>query len=192
MADSLLDSQRTRGTNRKMNNLCVLIRVIFLVSFFLATLPAYAQTQIDQKAPGFITSTLDGKRIVLKEYWEKQGKRVIVLSFFATWCQPCKDDLKYLQKMQDQYATHGLQILAVLTKDSSGQDVVKRFLDKPGVSLSVLADEYEIIGKRYGLIGLPSNFLIDREGILRAKYLGYSEEVKRDFEKRLKELLAIP
>jgi peroxiredoxin len=71
------------------------------------------------------------------------------------------------------------------------EQAVKGFLNKLGVSLPVLTDEYEIIGKRYGLIALPSNFVIDREGILRAKYLGYSEEVKRDFERRLKELLAI-
>ena len=74
-----------------------------LIFLFLPTLLsfAYAQPQIGEKTPGFITSTLDGKRIALKDYWEQQGKRALVLSFFATWCQPCKEDLRYLQEVQD-------------------------------------------------------------------------------------------
>ena len=88
-----------------------------LIFLFLSTLlaSAYAQPEIGEKAPGFITSTLDGKRIALKDYWEQQGKKVLILSFFATWCQPCKEDLKYLQKIQDQHGDKGLQVVAVLT-----------------------------------------------------------------------------
>ncbi len=122
-----------------------------LIFLFLPTLlsSAYAQPQIGEKAPGFITSALDGKRIALKDYWEQQGKKVLVLSFFATWCQPCKEDLKYLQKIQDKNANKGLQVVAVLTQDSSNENVVKEFMEKLGVNLPVLMDEYGIIGKRY-------------------------------------------
>ena len=55
--------------------------------------------KIGEKIPGFITSTLEGKRIALKDYREQQGKKVLVLSFFATWSQPCKEHLRYLQKV---------------------------------------------------------------------------------------------
>lgn len=92
-------------------------KVIPILIFLLFTHPllpsAYAQPQIGEKTPGFITSTLDGKRIALKDYWEQQGKKILVLSFFATWCQPCKEDLKYLQKVQDQHGNKGLQVVAV-------------------------------------------------------------------------------
>jgi peroxiredoxin len=167
----------------------ILIALIIIPSLFFS---AQAQPQIGEKAPGFITSTLDAKRIALKDYWEQQGKKVLVLSFFATWCQPCKEDLSYLQKVQDQYGNIGLQILAVHTQDSSKEKVVKEFMEKLGVKLQVLLDEYGIIGKRYAVIGLPCNFVVDKHGILRAKYLGYSEDVKRHFESQLKELLSIP
>ncbi len=56
------------------NSLILLFTTIFFL--FLMT-SAHAQTQVGEKAPGFITSTTDGKRITLKEYWEKQGKRRI-------------------------------------------------------------------------------------------------------------------
>jgi peroxiredoxin len=153
---------------------------------------AYAQFQIGEKTPGFITSTLDGKRIALKDYWEQQGKKALVLSFFATWCQPCKEDLRYLQKVQDQHGNRGLQVVAVLTEDTSKEDRVRNFMEELGVTLSVLLDEYGIIGKRYAVTALPCNFVVDREGILKAKYFGYSEDVKEHFEGQLRSLLAGP
>lgn len=155
---------------------------------FLATF-SFAQTQVGEKVPGFITSTLDGKRIALKDYWEKKGHKVIVLSFFATWCQPCKEDLGYLQKVQDRYGASGLQVLCVLTQDAAKEDRVKKFMQDLGVRLPVLTDEFGIIGKRYMVTGLPCNFVVNKEGVLRAKYLGYSEDVKRHFEGQLKGLL---
>jgi peroxiredoxin len=165
----------------------ILISLLIFTAFLS---PAYAQPQIGEKTPGFITSTLDGKRIALKDYWEQQGKRVLILSFFATWCQPCKEDLRYLQKVQDQYGDKGLQVLAVLTQDSSKENVVKELMEKLGVKLPVLLDEYGIIGKRYAATALPCNFVVDKEGILRAKYLGYSEDVKRHFESQVKKLFS--
>jgi len=169
------------------------IPILVLLFFSPALLPSvYAQPQIGEKAPGFATSTLDGKRVALKDYWEQQGKKALVLSFFATWCHPCKEDLRYLQKVQDQYGNRGLQILAIHTQDSSKGDVVKEFMEKLGVNLPVLSDEYGIIGKRYLVTGLPCNFVVDQEGILRAKYLGYSEDVKRHFESELKKLFSSP
>ncbi len=165
--------------------------LLFLWLFFLPS--ASAQTQVGEKAPGFITSTLEGKRVVLKEYWEQQGKRAVVLSFFATWCQPCKEDLKYLQELQGRWEGQGLQVLVVHTQDPSVKaEGVKKFLGELQVNLPVLLDEYGIIGKRYGVIALPCNVLIDREGTLRAKYLGYGEAVKKDFEGKLRPLLVSP
>lgn len=153
---------------------------------------AYAQPQIGEKTPGFITSTLNGKRIALKDYWEQQGKKVLVLSFFATWCQPCKEDLRYLQMVQAENVDKGLQVLAVLTQDSSNENVVKEFMRKLGINLIVLKDEYGIIGKRYAVTALPCNFVINKDGILKAKYFGYSEDVKRHFEGQLKSPLLNP
>ena len=152
----------------------------------------YAQPQIGEKTPGFITSTLDGKRVALKDYWERQGKKVLVLSFFATWCQPCKEDLKYLQKFQDQHEASGLQVLAVLTQDSSKETAIKEFMTNLGVNLPVLTDENGIIGKRYSVTALPCNFVVDKDGILKAKYFGYGEDVKKRFETQLMDLLSKP
>ncbi|MGA2958318.1 MAG: TlpA disulfide reductase family protein [Thermodesulfobacteriota bacterium] len=169
------------------------IPILIFLLFSPTLLPsAYAQPQIGEKTPGFITSTLEGKRIALKDYWEQQGKKVVVLSFFATWCQPCKEDLKYLQKIQDKNVDKGLQVVAVLTQDTSKGNTVKEFMGKLGLTLPVLTDEYGIIGKRYSVTALPCNFVVDKDGILKAKYFGYGEDVKKRFENQLMGLLSKP
>jgi peroxiredoxin len=171
---------------QKQNVLTFFIFFLIFLSFSSFT---YAQAQLEEKAPGFTTSSLEGKRINLKDYWEKDGKKVLILSFFATWCGPCKEDLKYLQKVQDQHSSKGLQVVCILTQDSSKEETVRKFTQSLGVRLPVLLDEFNIIGKRYLVTGLPCTFVIDKEGILKAKYLGYSDLVKRKFEELLKELL---
>jgi len=88
--------------------------------------------------------------------------------------------------------TVGFRSLAIYTQDSSKGNVVKEFMEKLGVNLPVLSDEYGIIEKRYLVTGLPCNFVVDQEGILRAKYLGYSEDVKRHFEGELIKLFSSP
>jgi hypothetical protein len=65
-------------------------------------------------------------------------------------------------------------------------------MEKLVVSLPVLADEYGIIGKRYAVTALPCNFRVDKEGILKAKYFGYREDVQRHFEGQLRNLLLNP
>jgi magnesium-transporting ATPase (P-type) len=57
------------------------------------------------------TGTLTEGKIALKDYWEQQEKTVLVLSFFAIWCQPCKEDLRYLQTVQNQFDTTGRLII---------------------------------------------------------------------------------
>jgi peroxiredoxin len=168
---------------------------LLLMAFWLGHLPnVFAQAQVGEKAPVFSTTTLEGKRVAMKDYWEQKGHKAIVLSFFATWCQPCKEDLKYLYALQQELGSQGLQVLAVLTQDTSSDkpEAVKKLFSDLAVDLPVLLDEYGIIGKRYAVTALPCNALIDRDGILRAKYFGYSDAVKKDFEGKMKPLLSPP
>ena len=172
----------------------IVVAAFLFMAFGLFNLPdAFAQAKVGEKAPVFSTATLDGKRVALKDYWEQKGHKAIVLSFFATWCQPCKEDLKYLYALQQRLGSRGFQVLAVLTQDTSAKpEAVKKLFQDLAVDLPVLLDEYGIIGKRYGVTALPCNALIDKDGILRAKYLGYSDDVKKDFEGKFTPLLSPP
>jgi len=168
-----------------------LIAITCLAPYFFSSLLVFAQPNIGEKVPGFITSTLEGDRISLKDYWEKQRKKVLVLSFFSTYCEPCKEDLKYLQNIQNKYGSKGLQVLGVLTQDPAEEPYVQKFMGGLGINFVVLFDELNIIGDRYGVILLPHHFVVDGKGIFRGSSFGLSVENRKDFENLLEGLLLI-
>jgi peroxiredoxin len=174
-----------------MGHLKILIAILGFLSFSFVPV-TFAQVKIGQRVPNFVTSTLEGKRFVLKDYLEQPDNRVLILTFFATWCKPCEEDLKYLQRLQNQYGDQGLRVLCVFTGRLSKAKTAIKYMERLNVNLPVLLDKKRVVSKRYKVTGLPSNYVIDREGILRFKCLGCSENVKRKFEENLRNLLSMP
>jgi peroxiredoxin len=171
-----------------MGCLRILIAILGFLTFSFVPV-IFAQVKIGQKVPDFTTTTLDGDRFVLKEYLRQPGNKVLILTFFATWCEPCGEDLKYLQKLYDEYKDQGLRVFCVFTGRISKVKAAREYLKKLDVNFPVLLDKRRVISKRYKVTGLPCNYAIDREGILKFKCLGCSEEVKRKFGDNLKDLL---
>ena len=171
-----------------MGHVKILIAILVFITYSFVPV-AYAQVKIGQKVPDFVTTTLDGERFVLKDYLKQPGNKVLILTFFATWCEPCGEDLKFLQKLQAQDGDQGLRVLCVFTGRISKVKAAKKYMEKLEVNLPVLLDKKRVISKRYKVTGLPCNYAIDREGFLKFKCLGCSEEVKRKFEENLRDLL---
>ncbi len=169
----------------------ILIPIIIIISFsFLPT--AFAPTKLGgQKVPNFLTSTLDGKSFALMDWLQQPDNKVLILTFFATWCELCDEDLKFLQRLQNQYADQGLQVFCVFTGSLSNIKAAKKYLEGLKIELPVLLDHKRVITKSYKLAGFPCTYAIDREGFLRIRCLGCSEDVKTKFEKNLKDLLNV-
>jgi len=172
-----------------MRHFKILIPIIIIIFFsFLPT--AFAQTKLGgQKVPDFVTSTLDGKSFALMDWLQGPDNRVLILTFFATWCELCDEDLKFFQRLQDQYADQGLRVLCVFTGRLSQIKTAKTYMEGLEIKLPVLMDNKRVVTKRYRVAGFPCTYAIDREGFLRFRYLGCSEEVKTKFERNLKNLL---
>jgi peroxiredoxin len=175
-----------------MRHFKILIPIILIISFsFLPT--AFAQAKLGgPKVPAFVTSTLDGKSFALTDWLQRPDNKVLILTFFATWCELCPEDLKFFQRLQDQYADQGLRVFCIFTGRLSQIKAAKKYLEGLEINLPVLIDEKRVVTKRYKVAGYPCTFAIDREGFLRFRYLGCGEDVKRNFERNLKNLLAIP
>ena len=169
----------------------VLIGIIGILSFSFVPI-TFAQIKVGQKVPDFATSTLDGKRFALKEYLKQPENKVLILTFFATWCEPCGEDLRYLKRLNDQYANQGLGVFCVFTGRLSKVKAAKKYLEELSINFPVLLDKKGVISKRYKVTGLPCNYAIDREGFLKFRCLGCSEDVKRKFAENLKDLLSNP
>ena len=172
-----------------MKNFKILIPVLLIIS--ISTLPiAFAQTKSGgQKVPDFVTSTLDGKNFALMEWLQGQDNKVVVLTFFATWCELCDEDLKFFQRLHDQYANQGVRVFCVFTGRLSQIKAAKTYMEGLEIKLPVLMDNERFITKRFRVAGYPCTYAIDREGFLRFRYLGCSEDVKTNFERNLKNLL---
>ena len=171
-----------------MKTLMSLMAVLSLCLFLLVDC---APVKIEQKAPDFLTSTIDGERFALKDYMGQQGgNKALILAFFNTGCKPCEEDLQYLQRVYDQYRKDGLDVVCIFTEHSNNPDVAKKFIQKLDLKLPVLLDKHGTISKRYNVTGLPCQYVIDREGFVRFRYLGCNEEVKAKLEEHLRALLS--
>ncbi len=116
----------------------------------------------------------------------------MILTFFATWCEPCGDDLKFLQRLHDQYKDQGLGVFCVFTGRLSKVKAAKKYMEELSINLPILLDKKRVVSKRYKVTGLPCTYAVDKEGLLRYRCLGCSEDVKRKFEGNLKDFLSIP
>ena len=122
--------------------------------------------QIGQLVPGFVLPRLDGKVQALSSY---RGK-VVMLNLWATWCGPCIEEMPLLNELADEYAQHGLSIVAI-AGDENAQDV-HSFVQETPLHFDVLLDPQGAVGTEYGITGYPETFLIDRDGRLIAKFIG--------------------
>jgi cytochrome c biogenesis protein CcmG, thiol:disulfide interchange protein DsbE len=123
-----------------------------------------------------------------------QGK-VVLVNFWATWCEPCREEIPWLIEFQDKYANQGLTILGV-AMDDEGKKVVDPFVQKTQfdvdgkqetMSYPILIGNEDLAEKFGGLIGLPTSVLISRDGKVVKRYIGEVEknELQQDIETQL-------
>ena len=120
-------------------------------------------------APDFSLPTLNGDKLNLAAY---RGK-VVLLDFWATWCDPCREEIPHFVELQSRYGDQGLQIIGVSMDDSS--EPVRDFTRQFKMNYPVVMGNAET-GERYGgILGLPIAFLVDRDGRIYAKHVGATD-----------------
>lgn len=140
--------------------------------------------EIGKLAPSFELTDVNGKKVALSEYIGK----VILVNFWATWCAPCKAEMPSLNNLFLAFKNDGFIVLS-LSIDSSEKPVLS-FLKDKAMSFPVLMDkEQEVYFDLYGVLGLPTSFLIDRDGIIRDKIRGEREWDARDMKEKVEKLL---
>jgi peroxiredoxin len=135
-------------------------------------------------APDFTLPQLDGHDLRLSSY---RGK-VVLLDFWATWCDLCREEIPHFVELQQKYASSGLQIIGISMDDSP--DPVRPFSQQFHMNYPIVMGTAQTGALYRGILGLPIAFLIDRDGCIYAKHIGAtSTEV---FEKEIKSLLQSP
>src|SRR5579864_59010 len=113
--------------------------------------------------------------------------RVVLIDFWATWCQPCKKEMPGYQKLAERYGSRGLVVIGFKFDTMADTEDPVQFARKIGVRYALGVASEELKQKFGGIEGLPTTLLYDRKGILRKKVIGF--EPTETFESALKPLL---
>lgn len=126
---------------------------------------------------------------VPRDLAEFRGK-VVLVNFWASWCEPCREEMPELEELRQQYGERGLEIVAVNLAESQRriQSFVKAFLPD-GMSFVILQDRDSQAYKQWQVRALPTSFLIDREGRLRWKAVGRIDPADAAMLRQIDELL---
>ena len=100
--------------------------------------------------------------------------KVVFLNLWATWCEPCKEEMPAMERLWQRYKGQGLVVVA-LSMDSSGAKVVKPYIEQGKYTYPVGLDPKMETASLYGARSVPSTFIIDRSGAIRAIALGPRE-----------------
>ena len=130
------------------------------------------------KTPAWELKDVDGKPVKSSDF---EGK-VVILDFWATWCPPCKAEIPGFVELQKKYGDKGLVVIGV-SLDEQGPQAVKPFMKEFGVNYPVVMGDPKIVQDFGGIAAIPTTFVIDRNGKILARHVGYVP--KETFEKQI-------
>lgn len=113
--------------------------------------------------------------------------KVVYLDFWASWCKPCRQSFPWMNRMLVKYGDKGLVIIAVnLDEDRKDAD---RFLKELPAKFQVVYDPEGKIAEQYKLIGMPSSFIVDRDGAVKDRHMGFHDDSPAEYEAEIQGLL---
>src|SRR4029077_21074 len=139
--------------------------------------------EIGSSLPDFSVNDLQGQPISSADL---RGK-VVLIDFWATWCQPCKREMPGYQKLLDRYGPQGFAVIGFKFDTMMDSEDPTQFAKKLGIHYPLAVASDDLKDKFGGILGLPTTMLFDRQGILRQKVIGF--EYTDAFEADLKPLL---
>ena len=138
---------------------------------------------VGKKAPEFKARDLSGKSVSLSSF---KGKPIL-LNFWATWCPYCREERPYLNSLHKEYKDKGLVIIAVSVDKS--EETVRKFLKKMPLDFIILHDNDNAASGLYGVYSLPTSFTVDRNGIIKGKFLGGRNWTDSNSKKAIEEII---
>ena len=148
-----------------------------------------SQLRVGHAAPDFTAPDVRSRPIRLAHF---RGKQAVLLNFWATWCVPCRLEMPTMEQAYREHKGRGLEILAV-SIDVGHLPVVAasvaQFMEELKLTFPALLDPEMEVARRYRVFGIPVSFLIDREGIIRAREAGFRDWTSPESRRLIEQVL---
>jgi thiol-disulfide isomerase/thioredoxin len=114
--------------------------------------------------------------------------KVLLLDFWASWCEPCKASFPVMEELHRRYSSQGLVVIAINVDENKAD--MDHFLKKNPASFAIVRDAAQKLVAQAGVATMPSSFLVDQEGRVRFIHSGFrGEETKKKYEQEIESLL---
>jgi len=163
-----------------------------LVLCLLAALAvgAMAQEVQTRKIPDFTLTDIEGRTFNLSK---NLGHGPVYVSFWATWCKPCVEELKIIQRLYAKYEDRGFQVVAINTEGPKALAKVKGFAKTQGFTFTVLLDnDGEVFRRKFKGAAMPFTMMANAEGNVILSAVGFKPGDEVEIEKKIIENLIIP
>ena len=161
-----------------------------LIFFVLASLSfGFIPPVATKKLPDITISDLQGKPVKIQEY-AKQSK-ITIMSFWATWCAPCKRELDAISELYpDWKEAYDVGLVAITIDNARALTQVKPLIEEKGWEFDVLVDSKQELQQGLNFQAIPQTFVVDAEGNILYQHEGYTPGDEYELEKIIKELAA--
>ncbi|MFA6093915.1 MAG: TlpA disulfide reductase family protein [Elusimicrobiota bacterium] len=149
------------------SRLLILIAAVALLWLFLGR--SAGGPKLGTQAPDFTLSDLSGRKVRLSEF---RG-RVVLLDFWATWCESCQTEIPALKEIHSNYGGERFILLAAAVDQGDPADIA-RFAQAQALPYAVLLGDYPT-ARAYGVSGIPTKYLIGPDGVMRRRYIGEAD-----------------
>lgn len=159
---------------------------ILLFSLLIAV-SSFAQNA-KQTLPDLALKDVNGKPKNMADY--SKAKKIIIVSFWATWCSPCKKELNNINELYEEWKTkYNLELVAVCTDNARNVSKVKPYVDGQGWDYDVIMDVNQDFQRAMNIVQIPHTLLLDQNGNIVYSHSGYVEGDEFMLEEKIKELL---
>jgi len=140
------------------------------------------------KAPDFSLRDIDGRTVSLEDH----GGKVIVISFWATWCTPCKAEMPHLQAMYEEYKDQGFVVLSISVDEARNEPQVKSTIRAGGYDFPVLLDQDTAVVTLFNpRKSVPYSVVIGKDGNIHSSHEGYSPGDEAKLKTEVEALLGV-
>jgi peroxiredoxin len=125
-------------------------------------------------APDFVLTDLDGRQVRLSDL---KGQ-VVLLNFWATWCGPCEAEMPAIEDRYNTFKSQGLVVVGINQDEDA--ETVQAFVDRLGLTFTIVLDPGAVVGELYRARGLPTTFIVDRNGQIIVQKVGFMSDGQLD------------